>query len=178
MNRRNLLKYACGLGTCGCAAGLLDRTGHLGVVSAQTQDQRLAFARYQVAKMVALMAVDPGSPACERVLQGTGRECAKLGGLAARFRGKPDEYFAAATAQWGTAFVWDREKGVITVTVAEGACGCPLVDVKRTPAVFCHCSVGYQQESFETLFGRPVQAVLKASKLGGNARCIFEVTLA
>ncbi|MCX6550763.1 MAG: hypothetical protein NTY02_07130 [Acidobacteria bacterium] len=61
--------------------------------------------------------------------------------------------------------------------VAEGECSCPLVDSKRTPPFFCNCSVGYQKESFETVFGRPVQAALKASKLGGSKRCTFEVTL-
>jgi hypothetical protein len=38
--------------------------------------------------------------------------------------------------------------------------------------------VGYQKESFENVFGRPVEATLKASKLGGSPRCVFEVTLA
>ena len=40
-----------------------------------------------------------------------------------------------------------------------------------------HCSVGYQKEAFETIFGRPVQASLKESKLTGAKRCVMEVRL-
>ncbi len=32
-------------------------------------------------------------------------------------------------------------------------------------------------ESFEAIFGRPVQVRLVESKLGGAERCVFEVTL-
>jgi hypothetical protein len=162
---------------CGCVLGALDPSEVVAAAKAQAPDQRLAFARYQVAKMVGFMAADPTAPACARILEETGRECARLGGLSTRFKGDPEGYFATARKNWGTEFSWDREKRIITVTVAEGECTCPLVDSKRTPPFFCNCSVGYQKESFETVFGRPVQAALKASKLGGSNRCIFEVTL-
>jgi hypothetical protein len=102
---------------------------------------------------------------------------AKLGQLGVKFKGDPDAYFAAARKTWGTDFSWDKEKGIITVAVAEGECSCPLVDSKRTPAFFCNCSVGYQKEAFETVFGRPVSVSLKESKLGGSKRCAFEVTV-
>lgn len=74
--------------------------------------------------------------------------------------------------------MWDKEKGVVTSTGPEGDCGCPLVSMKRTPAVWCNCSIGYQKETFETIFGRPVQSRLKESKLAGSKRCVFEITLA
>jgi hypothetical protein len=177
MNRKEFLKNACWLGVCGCVLGALDPSDVLAAATAQAPDQRLAFARYQVAKMVGYMAAEPTAPACARILEDTGRECARLGGLSTRFKGDPEGYFATARKNWGTEFSWDREKGVVTVTVAEGECSCPLVDAKRTPPFFCNCSVGYQKESFETVFGRPIQAALKASKLGGSKRCVFEVTL-
>jgi hypothetical protein len=157
---------------------LLDPSEVLAATTAQAPDQRLAFARYQIAKMVGFMAADTTAPACAQILQNTGRECAKLGGLAAKFKGDPEGYFATAKKNWGTEFSWDKEKGIITIAVAEGECTCPLVDIKRTPAYFCNCSVGYQKESFENVFGRPVKATLKESKLGGSKRCVFEVTLA
>jgi hypothetical protein len=177
MNRKEFLKNACGLGVCGCVLGVLDPAEALAAAQTQAPDQRLAFARYQVSKMVGFMAADTTAPACAKILENTGRECARLGGLSAAFKGDPDGYFAAARKNWGTEFTWDKEKGIITVAVAEGECGCPLVDNKRTLPFFCNCSVGYQKESFETVLGRPVQAVLKASKLGGSKRCVFEVTV-
>ena len=123
------------------------------------------------------MAAEAPRGACTAILEKTGRECAKVGQLGGKFKGDPEGYFAAATRMWGTEFAWDRENGVVTVSVAEGDCGCPLVDKRRTPAVWCNCSVGYQKEIFESVFGRPVQASLKESKLGGAKRCVFEVTL-
>ena len=177
MNRKEFLKSACGLGVCGCVLSLLDPREALAATAVEVPDQRLAFARYQVAKMVGFMAAETTAPACAQILQSTGRECAKLGGLAAKFKNDPEGYFAVARKNWGTDFSWDKENGIITVAVPEGECNCPLVDNKRTPPFFCNCSLGYQKESFETIFGRPVKAMLKESKLGGSKRCVFEVTL-
>ena len=177
MDRKEFLKSACGVGVCGCALSVLGAASPLVAAEAPAEDQRLAFARYQLAKLLGFMAECTPAESCAGILERTGRECAKLGQLGARFKGDPEGYFAAAKKNWGTDFSWDKEKGVVTVAVAEGDCGCPLVDKRRTPAVWCNCSVGYQKESFEAIFGRRVQARLKESKLGGAKRCVFEVSV-
>ena len=177
MNRKEFLRSVCGLGVCGCALGVLETAGADQTDKTAAEDQRLLFARYQLAKLVEFMAADVPSEACTAVLEKTGRECARLGQLGRQYKGNPEGYFATAKQNWGTDFTWDREKGTVTVAVAEGPCGCPLVSAKRTPAVWCTCSVGYQKESFEAVFGRPVQVCLKESKLGGAKRCVFEVTV-
>lgn len=177
MDRKEFLKSACGVGLCGCALNLLGALSPLQAAEAPAEDQRLAFARYQLAKLLGFMAAGAPAEACAGILENTGRECAKLGQLGVKFKGDPEAYFAAARKNWGTEFAWDKEKGVVTVAVAEGPCGCPLVDERRTPAVWCNCSVGYQKESFEAIFGRPVRARLKESKLTGAKRCVFEVSL-
>lgn len=177
MDRMDFLKSVCGLGACGCALNILGTRYSLRAADPPAEDQRLRFARYQLAKMLGFMAVDAPPETCIGILEKTGRECAKLGQLQAKFKGDMEGYFAAAKKNWGTDFAWDKLKGVITITVPEGDCGCPVVDRRRTPAVFCHCSVGYQKETFDTLFGKPVKACLKESKLGGSQRCVFEITL-
>jgi len=177
MDRKEILKTACGLGACGCALSLLGPAAPLLADEPPAEDQRLAFVRYQLAKMLGYLAADAPAETCAGILEQTGRECAKLGRLGARFKDDPEGYFAAARQNWGTDFTWDKEKGIVTVAVAAGECGCPLVDARRTPAVWCNCSVGYQKESFEAIFGRPVQVRLVASKLGGAERCVFEVAL-
>ncbi|MGE5236128.1 MAG: hypothetical protein ACM3O7_07260 [Acidobacteriota bacterium] len=177
MDRKEFLKSACGLGVCGCAVSLFGTATPVQAAEASAEDQRLLFARYQLAKLVGFMAADVPAEACATVLEKTGRECAKIGQLGSQFKGNPEGYFAAAKKSWGTDFAWDKEQGTVTVAVAEGPCGCPLVSAKRTPVVWCSCSVGYQKETFEAVFGRPVQARLKESKLGGAKRCVFEVTV-
>ena len=178
MDRKEFLTSMCGLGVCGCALGLLGVPERVDAGEPPAEDQRLLFARYQVAKLVGFLATGATADACAGVLEKTGRECAKLGQLGPKFKGDPEGYFAAARQAWGTEFSWDKARGVVTVAVAEGECGCPLVDARRTPATWCNCSVGYQQEIFESVFGRPVKATLKESKLAGAKRCVFEVTLA
>ena len=157
--------------------GLLGGAEPLLAEESAAPDQRLLFARYQVAKLVGFMGTGTTAEACAGILEKTGRECAKLGQLQVKFKGNPEGYLAAIKKNWGTDASWDKEKGIITVAVAEGECGCPLVDSKRTPALWCNCSVGYQKEAFETVFARPVTATLKESKLSGSKRCVFEVKL-
>jgi hypothetical protein len=169
------LETVCGLGACGCVASLLGPVSMLAAGQAEAPDQRLAFARYQVANLVRLMSEGPAAAACTEILGKTGRECSKLFGLAAKFKGDPEGYFAAIRKAWGTEFDWNKANGVITVTVGEGPCGCPLADSTRTPSFWCNCSVGNTEETFSTLFGRPVKASLQESKLGGSKRCVFAV---
>jgi len=138
---------------------------------------RLAFVRYLLAKRVGFLDAEAPPATCAAVLEKTGRECAKLGPLVAGFEGNPEGCFAAASKVWGTELTCHRERGVVTVAVPPGDGGCPLVDPRRTPAVGCNGSVGYQKEAFETVFALPVQAKLKESKLSGGTRCVFEVTL-
>jgi hypothetical protein len=178
VDRKEFLKSVCGLGVCGCAMSIVGAPAKVQAEEAAPPDQRLAFARYQVANLVGFMANDATASACAAMVEKTGRECAKLGQLQVKFKGDPEGYLAAIKKAWGTESTWDKEKGVITVTVPEGECGCPLVDNKRTPAFWCNCSVGYQKEAFGTVFGKPVQASLKESKLSGSKRCVFEVKLA
>ncbi len=177
MDRKDFLKGVCGLGLCGCALNLAGGSRPPQGTEPAGEDQRLVFVRYQLAKLLANMAADVPREACVEVLEKTGRECARVGQLGVKFKGDLEGYFAAAKKAWGTDFVWDKQQGVVTVAVAEGECGCPLVDPRRTPVVWCNCSVGYQKEIFGAIVGRPVQASLKESKLSGSKRCVFEVKL-
>jgi hypothetical protein len=175
MDRKEFLSV-CGLGACGCAMSLLGPSDLVSAEEPAPADPRLLMARHQVAKMVGFMAAESKAEPYAAILEKAGRECAKQGRLA-KFKGDPEGYFAAAKGAWGTEFSWDKQKGTVTVKVREGECGCPLVDSRTMPAFYCNCSVGYQKETFETLFARPVQVTLKESKLSGAKHCVFEVRL-
>jgi hypothetical protein len=58
MDRKEFLKSACGLGVCACTMGLLGLPEPLQAGEPPAEDQRLAFVRYQLAKMVGFMATD------------------------------------------------------------------------------------------------------------------------
>jgi hypothetical protein len=178
MDRKEFLVSACGLGVCGCALNLLGAATPVQAAEPSAEEQKSRFVKYQLSKLIGFMAADVPAEAAAGILEKTGRECAKVSQVHAEFKGDPEGYFAAARKAWGSEFAWDKEKGVLTATVPEGDCGCPLVSMKRTPAVWCNCSVGYQKEAFETIFGKPVKARLKESKLSGSKRCVFEITVA
>lgn len=184
MDRKTFLKTVCGAGMCGCIAHMAVGSASAAPVAtavpatstiADPPDQRLALVRHQMAKLATVMSAAPASAGCAGMLMETGRECARLSGVLTQFKGNPEAYFAEAKKAWGTEFEWDRQKGVITVTGDEKPCGCPLVDVKKTPAFFCNCSLGYQHAVFEAILGKPVRATLKASKLAGAKRCVTEI---
>lgn len=178
MDRRSFLIHACGLGACGCAMGLAAAPAALRAEGDAAPDQRLLFARYQVANLVRFMEADPANAAnCAGLIEMVGRECARLGQLPVKHKGDVEGYLAAIKQAWGTESTYDKANGVVTVVVPAGECACPLVDNKRTPAFWCNCSVGYQKEAFETVSGRPVQVALKESKLAGSPRCVFAVRL-
>ena len=61
VDRKTFLRTVCGLGVCGCVASL-DPPEALAAAPRQAPDQRLAFARYQVAKMAGFMAVGTTAP--------------------------------------------------------------------------------------------------------------------
>jgi hypothetical protein len=80
VDRTAFLRTVCRLGICGCVASLVDPIEALAVSAAEVPDQRLAFARYQVAKMVGFMAAGTTAPACADIIERTGRECATTAG--------------------------------------------------------------------------------------------------
>ncbi|MCE1203196.1 MAG: hypothetical protein LWW79_01115 [Holophagaceae bacterium] len=130
-----------------------------------------------MANLVGFLGSELPEVTCTGVIEKAGRECAKLSQFHTRFWHDPECYFSAGKKHWGTDFARDRSAGIITVTVAEGLCGCPLVDAKRTPALWCNRSVRYQKENSEPVSGRPVKALLLAQILTSSKPCVFEVTL-
>lgn len=175
MDRKHFLKAVCGLGVCGCVANVLAPPNVLADAQAET-DQTIAFARYQVAHLARLLATSSAVGACTEILENTGRECAKLGALGARFKGDTAGYFAEARNAWGADFQWDKAKGIVTV-------GCPRT--VRLPAGRhqAHAIVLVQ------LLGRlpegvvlrgvrtPGAGVAEGVEAGGGKRCVFEVVV-
>ena len=106
-----------------------------------------------------------------------GRNCAKRIGWANEFKGNVRGFFQRMKENQGEVIEFDEAAGVITITSPERDCVCAMVDSKRTPAYFCHCSVGWQKETYETILGRKVEVEVTESVLKGSKRCVFEVRL-
>ena len=84
----------------------------------------------------------PTAPACAEDPREDRPGMRQAGRPLRQVQGRPRRVFRHGQEGLGHRLPWDKEKGIITVAVAEGECGCPLVDNKRTPPFFCNCSVG------------------------------------
>jgi hypothetical protein len=60
-----------------------------------------------------------------------------------------------------------------------GVCLCPMAESKPTglSSTYCHCSLGYLKEMFESRFNRTVDIELLDSILKGGSRCKFKITV-
>jgi hypothetical protein len=96
------------------------------------------------------------------------------------YRGDVDGYceHIKKTAS-GDDVTYDRKKGTIIMTSPERTdCFCPLISLQnQTPKIVCNCSLGWQQQTWETILGKKVQVELKESVLRGGKRCIFQINV-
>ena len=94
------------------------------------------------------------------IIEQLGRNCAKRIGWAEEFKGNVQGFFRRMKEIAREDLVYDEAQGVITATSQERDCVCSLVDSKVTPPYFCHCSIGWQKQTYETILGRKVEVEL------------------
>jgi len=192
MNRRKMLKQACGLGLCACAGSALlsemceaaDNTANTVTPAPAPGDDALKKAQWwlahtqkQTARLWELLESRLDEKSRLEILEQLGRNCAANLKWAGRFKGDPEGFFRFMNQKAGEQFTYDREKGVITIVTRERDCDCRMVNSKITPPIFCACSVGWQKQTYETILGKPVDAEVKESVLRGSKRCVFEVRI-
>jgi predicted hydrocarbon binding protein len=70
-----------------------------------------------------------------------------------------------------------REGRLVRVTF--GPCACPMVADVTEPLspTYCHCSVGWLKEMFETVSGKPVTVETHETVKRGGKACRFTVRL-
>jgi len=176
MNRKDFLKNcACGLCTC-AAAGLISPATASAAETATKDDWKTPFLKQRFAKLLEILAGRLDEKTLNEILLELGRNCSSSIAWIKEYHGDPDGYFKRLKQRWNEDATCDREKGVITVASAERTdCGCPLMSNRYTPKLACNCSLGWQQQTFETILGGKVRVELKESLLRGGKRCIFEI---
>jgi predicted hydrocarbon binding protein len=184
MERKDFLK-ACLVGMSSCAACGL---GALGAAAEQDVDiERDAGAdatmvdalRIRYATLLGLIGRHVPEDAQRTILRELGRECARQFKAMTyeKFAGNLDGFLAEARGPngWMTSAEHDRKTGVITIVDRATSCTCPLVKRGLTPAAQCECTLGWQEETYSKILGRPVKASLRESILRGGNRCVFQV---
>jgi len=176
MNRKDFLKNcACGLCTC-AAAGLISPTGVSAAETTTKNDGRTQFIKQRFAKLIEILAGRLDEKTLNEILLELGRNCSSSIAWIKDYRGDLDGYFKQLKQRWNDDTTYNREKGVITIASPEMTdCACPLMSTRYTPKLACNCSLGWQQQTFETILGQKVRVELKESLLRGGKQCVFEI---
>ena len=189
MDRRNLLKHACGAGVCGClcaeilvsaAAGEEKKENTEAPAEKKTEptDWRWAFVKQRYLFLMKLLHKQLGPGRFSKMIQAMGRDCSTSIDRISKYKGNPDGYFKMLKEHWNDDSDYDKEKGVIRIASAERTeCFCPLIDTKSMPDYVCDCSLGWQKQTFETVFGKKADVKIEESILRGGKRCVFTITL-
>ncbi|MBN2180391.1 MAG: hypothetical protein JW715_00650 [Sedimentisphaerales bacterium] len=189
MNRRDLLNRACGMGMCSCAASVMIESSGSAAQSDTAENKKLQeiqtelnrtqwwldHGAKQLARLWQLLEPHLDDAKRREILEQLGRNCAKSIGWGEKYKGNPEGFFNYMNQKNGETFTYDKEKGIIDVVTRERECECRLVNSKLTPAYFCHCSMGWQKQMYETILGKPVETELKESVLQGSKRCVFQI---
>ncbi len=144
----------------------------------KSDDWRLPFVNKRYTKLIALLADRLDEKTFNEVFEKLGRDCSASISWIKECRNDPDRYFSILKSRWHEDAVYDREKGIVTITSAERtACDCPLIGENRADPRVCNCSLGWQSQTFETVFGKKVRVELKESILRGGKHCTFEIRI-
>jgi predicted hydrocarbon binding protein len=176
MDRKNFLKNACGLGICSCiGVGLLSGS-NLQAAEKQETDWKDRFIKYRFAKLIGILDLTLDENTKNQIIENLGKECSK-DGFANNYKNNPDGFFNEIHNRWGENATYDKEKGLIRIETPERDCVCPFVDSKTISKSICQCSVGWQTQTYTTIFGKEVKAECVESIVRGGKRCVFEIRI-
>jgi hypothetical protein len=146
---------------------------------AEQARRQLDAARDRFAKLVEQMDSSLSEEQRLEVLHGLGGRCANSfkASLIDRYRGNVRGFLAEGKRLWMAEADYDEAKGTIRVVDRSATCTCPLVKEGTTSPSFCDCTLGWQEEAYSTLLGRPVKAELEESLLRGGKRCAFKIKI-
>ncbi|HPJ03775.1 MAG TPA: hypothetical protein PKU80_13180 [Candidatus Limiplasma sp.] len=135
----------------------------------------LEHSRRQTALLWELLPEYLDEKAQSEILNRLGRSCAQSIGWAKNYIDNPEGFFAMMLERCGEVITYDRETHVITVTTRERDCDCLLVNSGNIAPVYCNCSIGWQQYTYETILGKHVHVTVEEAVIRGDRRCVFKI---
>ena len=132
-------------------------------------------SRQQTARMWELLGKYLDADAQTAILNELGRDCAKSVQWAQQYVGNPEGFFQFMYNRCGETITFDRDAQVITVVTRERDCDCLLVNSAHISPVYCNCSIGWQQYTYETILGRKVEVTVEKAVIRGDLQCMFRI---
>jgi predicted hydrocarbon binding protein len=173
---RIFLESACGLGICSCVGAGLLSNGKVHAAEKLDTDWKEGFIKYRFAKLIDILDLTLDEKTKNQIIENLGKECAKEG-AANKYKDNPEGFFEEIHNRWGENATYDKEKGLIRIETPERDCVCPFVNSKVISKSICQCSVGWQTQTYTTIFGKEVKAKCLESVVRGSKRCVFEINV-
>ena len=175
MDRKQFFKSACGLGICSCIGpGIFPAVDILAKEKDNNTDWKDGFVKYRFARLIDILDTTLDEKTKNKIIENLGRECAK-NSFAGNFKNNVEGFFNEINKLWGEQASFDKEKGLIRIETPERDCVCPFVDSKSISKSICQCSVGWQTQTYTTIFGKEVKAKCLESVVRGSKKCVFEI---
>jgi predicted hydrocarbon binding protein len=179
--KRNEFLRVCVAGISSCVACGLVPSDAAADGRVEADDRTLDAVRIRYATLVGLIAREVPEGTQRTIFRELGRECARQfkGMTYEKFRGDLPAFLREACGPdgWMVSATRDEKTGVLTIVDRATSCSCPLVKRGLTPGVQCECTLGWQEETYSRIVGRPVKASLAESILRGSTRCVFRIEL-
>lgn len=141
---------------------------------------RAEAARLRFSKLVHILETRLPEQERKQILHRLGGQCADTyrADLLDRYKGNIRGFLEEGRRNWMAEADYDEAKGTIRIVDKGPSCSCPMVKVGMTPGSFCDCTLGWQEEAYSEILGRPVKAELEESILRGGKRCVYRITVA
>jgi hypothetical protein len=201
MCRKDFIKSICTLGACSCVGSLMIGTvGAIGQESTTSKPgdplekraiKRMEFSDQWVRRFVDVLDTTLDEETRKKVMMANGKFCYQEWITSTNQKTKviPYENWVAwikenvkdgsVQIDGNVIYMQYMDSAETGQTSPENVCLCPMVESKPAglSKTYCLCSIGYNKESFEQTFGKPVNVELVDSVLYGGKRCKFKITV-
>jgi len=136
-------------------------------------------ARLRFSKLIEIIETKLPEGERKQILHTLGGKCADTyrAALIDRYKGNIQGFLEEGRRNWMAEAVYDEAKGTIRIVDKGPSCSCPMVKVGTTPGSFCDCTLGWQEQTYSEILGRPVKAELEESILRGGKRCVYRIKI-
>lgn len=180
MNRNDFIKKISISGVCACSGiALLTSTETIADDNKnQKEDWRIGFSRTRYSKLMEILESKLTADEFNEIIKELGRFCSTRANFIQNYTGDLNGYLKELKRRWNEDSTIDIDQGIITITSQERkACVCPLIETENVSDLVCNCSLGWQQQSFETVLEKKVEVKIVDSIIRGGKRCVFEIKI-
>lgn len=187
MERKEFLKSIFVGGVCSCFAFPLFSEGdkkkekkketEISKKKFKALEHSVQFVQVRMPKLVNILDKEIGTDKTKKILTKLGNECANIyAPVFSKYKNNLEGLLKMMEQAWKMKIKHDKEKKIVTIIGTKtGKCVCPFVKETLMSKDFCNCSLGWQENTFASIIGKPVKGKVLESVLRGSKRCSFAI---